>query len=72
MCALERAFKNRYLKIFPCYVIFLMRMVNVTFENYVLLKPEIEFYPVEEYFKLIITVGLKSMCIKYENETPLG
>lgn len=49
-----------------------MRMVNVTFENYVLLKPEIEFYPVEEYFKLIITVGLKSMCIKYENETPLG
>lgn len=49
-----------------------MRMVNATYENYVFLKPEIEFYPVEIYFKLIITVYLKSICIKYENETPLG
>lgn len=47
-------------------------MVNVTYENYVLLKPESEFCPVEKYFKLITEVSLKSMFIKYENETPLS
>lgn len=33
MCALERAFRNRYLETFTCYVIFLMKIVNITYKN---------------------------------------
>lgn len=48
-----------------------MKIVNVTYKNFAFLKSEIEFEHVLKPFKLRVAVGLKSMYIKYENETSL-